>query len=325
MLWRPIVTPFITSIIVWSLIIITFISNISLYRNKSTTKFNDKKSLSFLYISSLLFILLPIGLAIASPWHLSPTLVFLSLAAGFSFEYFCGLLLKKTTWINATCAIIAIFIGLTAIIVNKANTMRYVLMPNEYFALQVTRNAVLYPPAIQKQLNDDSVIIVEDSSFLGDFRLGNSAYPFFIFSNFNFDKFELLQQWNYLKIKPNYNGTLFRWAYLMPSLHEELYPFEVKHMNTVSNEIIYLWLQNYHNIFCVGYDKQAHWHDRTMTFKTNLLKEKQLRHLSVHAYSDLPAIALSGDIIRIKNMPILILTFVNMIATRMICAKALRI
>lgn len=48
----------------------------------------------------------------------------------------------------------------------------------------------------------------------------------------------------------------------MPALKEEVYPFKISQIQWVPDEIIYNWLSNYDNIFCLGYDEEANWHDR---------------------------------------------------------------
>ena len=300
MMWRQLDTPILNSMIIWTLTIISIAGTFLLYRNQSRNVFNDKKSLFFLYVSSFIFLILPIGWAMGLPWHLSLTILFLSMAAGFCFEYCSRLLSEYKNTINVIGVMIALMIGLSGYFVNQA----YKLPVNDAFAINVTRNAVLHPPKLKDQLNADSVVIVEDSSIHDDYMLGNSAYPFSILSkDFDFNTFERSQRLNHIKYQSSYNGNLFRWAYLMPALQEDLYPFQVDKMNEVSDDVIYNWLQNYNNIFCLGYDKQANWHDKTARFKRNLLREKSRRNLVVNQYSYLPAESLNGKIISVTNLP----------------------
>jgi hypothetical protein len=55
-------------------------------------------------------------------------------------------------------------------------------------------------------------------------------------------------------------------------------------MEEVSNEIIYAWLQDKNNIFCLGYDAKGKWYDKTNLFRKNLLKEQDNRQLRIHSY-----------------------------------------
>ena len=113
-----------------------------------------------------------------------------------------------------------------------------------------------------------------------------------------------MQRYSFLQFQPTYNGTLFKWAYLIPSLKEDVVAFTVEQMDTdhISNQFIYNWLQHVNNIFCLGYDKQAHWHDRTALFKKNLLIEKKRRHLIVNAYQMLPATGIKGNVNSTKDL-----------------------
>ncbi|HSW71142.1 MAG TPA: hypothetical protein VLH77_04100, partial [Gammaproteobacteria bacterium] len=95
--------------------------------------------------------------------------------------------------------------------------------------------------------------------------------------------------------QPVYNGTLFKWAYLMPELREEVYPFEVNHLQEVPDLVLYDWLQHADNIFCVGYDANAQWHDRSVLFRKNLALEKRRRGMVVNNYESLPATTFEGQ------------------------------
>jgi hypothetical protein len=81
----------------------------------------------------------------------------------------------------------------------------------------------------------------------------------------------------------------------MPDLKEEYFPFQIEDMKNVPDAAIYDWLQHFDNIFCLGYDKNGVWSDRTALFKKNLLIEKKHRHLVVNQYRLLPAMGIAGN------------------------------
>jgi hypothetical protein len=252
-----------------------------------------QKSLFFLFIASVLFLILPIGWATGLPWHLSLSLACLSLMLGFGVDYFVCYFVKNSSAMMLFTAVSLTLIGVVAFTVNQDN-IRYLAKTSEGHIYLLNRNAVLSPPMIQNQLNAASVLLVEDSQGFGDYALGDGGYPFFTAAGFDYDNFNKKQQYHYVKYQPRYNGTLFRWAYLMPMLQEEYFPFQVSDMKSVSDEAIYDWLAHYDNIFCVGYDASGAWFDRTATFKKNLWTEKKRRHLVINHYRVLSDSAMLG-------------------------------
>jgi len=248
-------------------------------------KERGRKSLLFLFLSSLLFMILPLCWASGAPWHHSLTLICYSLIMGFSAEYFLRRLPFSQTFISCMCILISIIIAWIAVTVNFENTIKYYLEPKGFLGLSLNRNAVFSPPDIKNQLNNDSLIVVEDSTLHNDYFLGNAAYPFLLFfTNDDYDTFQLRQNNFYLKFHPVYSGNLFRYAYLMPSLKEMLYPFQIEHMNDIPNEILYNWLKHSNNIFCLGYDSSGNWYNRTHAFKAGLAKQQSIRHLAIHTF-----------------------------------------
>jgi hypothetical protein len=91
-----------------------------------------------------------------------------------------------------------------------------------------------------------------------------------------------------------YNGRLFRMAYLLPNLQEEVYPFQIANMQRVPDIILRNWLKHAADIFCVGYDKEGVWHDRTVDFRQKIASEKIRRHLQINPYLLQASMALSG-------------------------------
>jgi hypothetical protein len=286
LLWEAIIFPPLVQWILWFALGLMAWSAYHLYIIKQSD--GDvflrayRKSFLFLMITVFLFLLMPIAWGRARPWHLSLSLVFFSLMVGFCFDYFFHCVFRKNSGIHLIGISIAIFFGLTTLSVANIN-IHFLKNNKKSFALQLNRNAVLSAPAIQKQLNADSVVVVEDSLLHNDYLLGDSIYPFELYGE-SADINHLMSNKSFYEFPYVYGGTLFRWAYLMPSLHEQVYPFQIGEMNKVPDVTIYNWLQHYDNIFCVGYDSKAIWHDRTADFKKNLLAEKARRHLVVQSY-----------------------------------------
>jgi hypothetical protein len=302
MVLRHIVVPVVTHVIMWMLIASSLAGIFLLLRrriNKQTVL--HQKSVLFLLMASFFFLILPICWAAGLPWHLSLSLLFLSLIMGFGCEFLLRNFLKNKMTVAVVGIVSSILIASTTVIVDKVN-IKYISGAPEGFAYAVSRNAVVNPPAIKDQLNADSVVVVEDSAGIGDYALGNGGYPFFLLDNFDYDKFNKKQRSRYVQYQLRYNGTLFRWAYLLPALKEEYFPFQVEEMAGVSDEAIYDWLQHFNNIFCLGYDKQGVWSDRTTLFKKNLLIEKRRRHLTVNQYHLLPAVGIAGDVLSAKTV-----------------------
>jgi hypothetical protein len=296
-LWRHNPVPLSTELLLWGLLALTLgsVIRISFYKNV-TDVLNYKKSLVFILLAIVAFLILPIGWGVGMPWHASLALAMLGLALGFGADFFWREVCRNKRIASAICVSLALCVGLNTIAVNNA-TIKFVSASTDYLFYGLVHNAVFNPPPIKDKLNADSIIVVEDSQPMGDYAMGDGSYPFFVMQNkkFDFHAFMQFQQFLYLQYKPVYNGTLFSWAYLMP-LREELYPFKIQQMAQVPDEIIYNWLQHYNNIFCLGYDHHLNWHDRTDDFKKTLLAEKIRRHLIVNEYQSAPMAALTGEI-----------------------------
>ncbi len=259
-----------------------------------------KKRLLFLWGAALLFLVLPIGWAMAMPWHLSLTLLFYSLIAGFGLESFARQKIQNKKGMVLFGLCLTVFLGLTTIKVNQANLAH--IQARNGFALAVARNAVLHPPAIENKLKANTLVLVEDSLLHDGYALGNSAYPLFLKNDLYYDGLEQAQSFSFLKRQVLYNGYLFKWAYLKPSLREEVYPFDLNHLNAVPDAVIYSWLQDYNNVVCLGYDEKAEWRDLSAAFKRQLLREKAKRFLRVNAYAPIPAKLLKGKILFTKTL-----------------------
>ena len=247
MLWRGIIFPTSTRVIIGSLTATSAISCIFLYLNNSASQSIYKKSIFFLFGSSLIFLFLPIAWAMGLPWHFSLTILCLSMIAGFSCDYLIKLVCKRKICAIASCTCFIIIIGLNSITTNNKNMARYTINKPIYFTLKLMRNAVQHPPHIKDQLNTNSIIISEDSGNHQDLALGASSYPFIFAALYNtgFDYNQIMRQFklDFIKIDPEYSGNLFKLAYLIPSLREESYPFQIEKMkHNVADIIIYNWL-----------------------------------------------------------------------------------
>lgn len=299
-----VISPLITRLIIWMMLIATLINSILLFRKKAATK-NDinKKSCLFLFFCIALFLLIPIQWGMGQPWHLNLSLLFLGILAGFSIENLAHVINIPERWIRNTGFIFALLIGATTYPVNEANIRHIYAGKTESKILPLNYNAVFHPPNLRNQLNRNSIIVVEDTTLHDDYYIGNSSYPFVVLGQFDYDQLVYLQHFDFIQYHPIYNGTLFSWAYNIPTLREEIFPFRVEAMNVVPNEIIYEWLQVYDNIFCLGYDAQSNWHDKTTAFKTALLIEKAKRHLSIHPYQSFTHRILNGTIYSVKRLP----------------------
>lgn len=304
--WRTTVFTPASQYLVWACFWISLISTFFIFRDKSDTAFVYKKSLLFLLLACLLFEVLPICWASGAPWHHSLTLLCYSLIVGFSAEYLCNHLKLNKKIIMWSLIIISLIIGFIGVTVNFENIIKYKKENHSYLGRELNRNGVLFPPDIKAKLNNDSLIVVEDSILHNDYVIGNAAYPFLLFlTNKDYDLLQMRERNFTLQFHHSYSGNLFRFAYLMPALKEQLYPFQVEQMNDIPNEIIYDWLKHYNNIFCLGYDASGKWHDKTELFKKNLMAQQAVRVLKYHDYreSSINTLPLTVSYTRELNFP----------------------
>jgi hypothetical protein len=298
LLWRNIVFPLATSLAVGSLFLSLALSVILLFTRPGLTPY--RKSLLFLSLSAVLFLILPVNWAMGLPWHLSLTLWCVSCMLGFGGDYLLYFLLQNKRRAGFCVAVLAFLIGLSTLRVNRENIA--VLLAREGYSMAIAHNAIFNPPDLRGKLDADTVIVVEDSILHNSYALGNSGATFFSLGDFDFDGFEKLQDLSFIKYQALYNGNLFKWAYARPDLQEEVYSFDVHDLQKVPDVILYNWLQHYTNIFCLGYDRQAKWHDRTALFKKNLLQEKANRLLELHPYRPLAATLLTGKVLYTQHL-----------------------
>jgi hypothetical protein len=297
--WRNVSFPLITQGLMGFFVIISMLATSLLFLRSSEEKIY-KKSLLFLYGAAFLFLLLPLSWAWGLPWHWGLSLLFLSLLMGFSAEYLGSLVSSNKRLMKLGLLFLALLIGLTTLLVDFTN-LRYI-SEREGYALTVGHNAVFAAPPLSS-LQNDSVLVVEDSVVQDSYLLGASIYPY-AHTESNKPQFKenkeaewLLQEGLLLKQQPIYNGSLFRWAYLKPGLQEEVYPFQIGHMDKVPSVVLYNWLRENKKIVCLGYDEQGLWHDKTPIFKQKLLEEQRRRRLELHNYDLMPGMAVEGNLV----------------------------
>jgi len=277
----------------------------------SSTVREFKTSFLFLFIAAGIFLILPFFLG-GFPWHLVMTILFLSFLMGFSMEY-VGRQYLTLKWVNLLTLFLILGIAVDAIYVNSLHSAG----SKKSYAFVLNRNAILHPPFPRQKINAESVVVIEDSGVLNTFiKLGmnvsmrqlnqqNNAYLFGDgFYPFTSEKnIERARKGYFLKPQYIYNGMLFRWAYLMPDLKEEIYPFSLQAIDKVPDNVIYNWLQHIDNIFLATYDADANWHDSSAEFRTNLLKEKSRRHMVANPYWPLNNQIIEGKSLGAETIP----------------------
>ncbi len=297
---RHMTIPFAVQVVNWILLSSLIATIFLVCKSKTNRKiFFYRKSLLLLSLACIIFLILPLGWAAGLPWHFSLFLLCFSLMLGFGVEYIIRLFLHHTASATVLSVVMASMIALLTVSVNQEN-LHYIASQTEGFVYALNQHAVMQPPAIQAQLNTKSVVLVEDSLSVGDYGLGNGAYPLFILSNAEYEKLHSLQRYQFIQYQPRYNGTLFRLAYLRPHLQEEIFPFQIQNMKAVASEEIYSWLAQNENIFCLGYDKSGDWSDRTVAFKQKLQTEKKRRQLIVNPYREIATTAMFGKALYTK-------------------------
>ncbi|EKD70406.1 MAG: hypothetical protein ACD_46C00541G0004 [uncultured bacterium] len=244
--------------------------------------YQHNKSIIFLLSSAILFLIIPLFWGEGMPWHFNLTLIMLSMLMGFSVEYCCHRFFKKNGEIIGYS--LALLIGLSTLLTNQLSIQQYQEYPVAKLVLKTLRNAIFYPPNIKNQLRDDSLIVIEDNTINNSYLLGAGAYPFYLANYSEYIKHDTLHKNDFITTVPSFNGSLFRWAYAKPAMSEEVVPFQIELMAAVENEIVYQWLLHYKNIFCLSYDENGEWHDKTKEFKAKLLEEQKRRHMIVHEY-----------------------------------------
>ncbi len=293
--WRHIIFPP-AALIITSLFLLIGLSHAGWMfirpQNKTT-----QQSIFFLFVTIVLFLVIPCLWTTGFPWHWNLSILFLSFILGFGIET----ALEKIRWHARLAPYVAallfcVLLG-TAADVNAININEIL---HAYPIMNVTREAVFHPPAIQQQLTAESVIVIATGT-QSDYDLGNSHFNF-LASGTTFQDVNPTFAWPYRRFDDwRYNGTLFKWAYLMPNLHEELFPFSLAKMQQVPGLEIYQWLENYNHIFCFTVDD--HWHNVTELFRKNLLREKQRRHLVFYSYDIHYAQKIAGHVMYSKKIP----------------------
>lgn len=289
--------PWLTTLILWVSAAIAVIVPCSLLRLNDLLSRAYRKSISFILLSSLLFLVLPFGWGMGNPWHYSLSILMLSLIAGFSYDYLVSCFRRNHATSFAFCGLFSLIVGFSCFATDLAGIRAMTESPTNNLILTALRNAVNNPPDIKQALNRNSVIIIEDNLIRSPYMVdGAGTLPYYL-QQFK-DDFKYLAKTDpllLLKNDPNYSGTLFRYAYAMPSLREQAYPFSVEQMNRVPDQIIYQWLKQPDNIFCLAHDVNGNWFDKTRLFRENLMIEKKRRHLTIGSYQPEISMAYSGS------------------------------
>lgn len=268
--------------IVFLSISFTISAMILLGKNAAATQF--KKSVLFLGMATLCFLILPVGWGLGYPWHYNLALMMLALLVGFSVEYVFREWPLKLLSINAAGILITLIIAAAAITTNivQASYLKGDMPP--LYA------AVMHPPVLSGTLNNGSLVIVGDNMTMNAYALGAASYPCRLFYQTSYKRYVLAaisNKFYYFHINPDFDASLFRMAYQQPGMKEQVVPYRVDHLELVNPSLLYQWLQHYRDIHFITYDNQGNWHDQTNQFKHNLLAEQQRRHMQVRNYHHL--------------------------------------
>ena len=263
-----------------------------------------KFSIAFLLLALVIFILLPLFWGMGLAWHLSLAFVCQSLLYGFGFEYYLRHYSGKTI-ANALGVVMLILIATNTYFIDKEN-IHLVQRSLQGFSSRLGNNAVLHPPVLKQKLTANSILIVQDNANVGDYAIGDSAYPVLVTmqnTEFVFHNVFGLQKQLFWQVQPVYNGTLFHWAYLQQNFKEAVVPFTDTNMKLIPDTMLLSWIRHLDNMVCLTYDKNAEWHDHTEVFKKIVLLEQHRRHLGLHQYHLLDTIALHSRATRYMRLP----------------------
>jgi hypothetical protein len=214
-------------------------------------------------------------------------------------------MIKSNYLVGLLCLLVAVLLGLSTVLVNAMNLKQWTDR-GQQAGYMLVYNAVINPPSLKNQLNNESIIVTEDSQNVGDYLLGDGAYPFVTLKHVDYYSYIMKQinSHSAIQYEPVYNGRLFRWAYLKPQLKEEIFSFNVNQMQSVPDEVLHRWLSHINNIFCIGYDNFSAWHDKTALFKKNLLQEKARRQMLVNAYQVKSSSAILNKALHIQKLSV---------------------
>jgi hypothetical protein len=285
----------------WLMLVLACVSWINVLRQKNIVL---KKSLAFLFSALILFMVLPIIWGAGHPWHLSLSFVCEAMLVGFGIEFYLRNFFSATGSI-VLGSMLALILALGTYQIDQLNLRKIADMPAGY-ALKLNYNAVMHAPAIKSQLNADSILVVQDHLNMGDYYFGDSVYPALTLTsvdNFNFDTLIPGQQNMFWRAQPKYNGTLFRWAYLLPELQEEVVPFTDTDLRLITDAMLGEWLRHINNIFSVAFDQGGNWFDNTARFKQSILAEQKRRHLTVNNYHALTLTAIHNKYAAYQRLP----------------------
>ncbi len=243
--------------------------------------YNIRSSIIFLSAAMVITLMIPVYWGMALPWHWNLSILFLGMLLGLGVEYFIRQLVLKPIMQKSIYSIILTSFIMVAIQLNAINLNSFL---REDTGMPVTRAAIFNPPNIRAQLNSESIILIATNIDQAAYSFGNSKFDYLSIPDLDFDWVRLSNAMMYRQFDPYYNGTLFKWAYLIPELREELFLFNVDAMQHVQSFSIWRWHQALANIFCFSADKDFTWHNETDQFKKNLRHEFDQRHLQYNDY-----------------------------------------
>ena len=299
--FRIIIIPAYVRIIWWLSVVITvWVTYRHFYLSKSVERLEVWKNVFFLISAMVITLSLPVLWGMALPWHLSLTLIFLTLYLGLGIESFIESFFSKHH--RLIICIIMLGIGLLGYAVNQANVNRYSQDKPLHNLFLLNKNAVLHPPRLKQPLRSDTLLLVGDDTIRASYFFGAGNYPFHDMHSYDYELSKIVQRFAYLPLTSHYNGTLFHWAYLNTQYREELYPFSLSHLEGVPSEMIEDWVLNQDHIVYVTYTDHHEWKDETIRFKHQLAIEQRKRHLSFHRYQYLKNKTYAGIIFHIENL-----------------------
>lgn len=283
--WRKVIFPFYTQTILMLCLIVSCLAAYFLFASANNKKYNNwQKPYFFLISAAVICAIIPIRWALVFPWHLSQSLIYLSLLFGFSMELIVKRWLLPLKYQTIVLSLIALIIGVSGFGVNEANVNRYRLDHDLNFELELNRNAILNPPKLNIALNEETLLVVADKQVGLGYMFGAGQYPLQFYDAGYIRFFDLKNNYLFLPTPAKHGGNLFKWAYLNPFIHEEVMPMNMAAINKIPNEYIYEWMKHEKNLVFLTYDDEANWHDSTASFMPLVRKVFNEKHIHINQY-----------------------------------------
>lgn len=235
----------------------------------------------FLASAFFMFLVMPVMWGRTFPWHLSASLLFLALLFGYMFEFTLKKIFIKKQHEAMAIGTLMVVAMLATGVGNYSNAQMFLESGNrEYmFGYALRKSALIDPPNIQSSLTDKTLLVIENSQHVKAYNLdaGNDAYYFLTDKGDNMAA--RINPDFYYTSPIGYGSNLFRWVYQKPRMREEMVPIDVSKLDNLPKALINHWLHYFDNIVCLGYDDDAIWHDKTITFKDSLMREAVRRKM----------------------------------------------